>query len=127
MPNFLRVFPHVNTFIALIGCCTDPHITCFIEVNPPPNPSEEGSRDATPSRDATSNAMPSLPTMQTLRVRKGKAHFICFSFSILHFPFSVSFLFPPPGTWLSRLLNGFESNIVHVTVQLHQFGTIVVR
>ncbi len=37
--------------------CGDPCITCLMEVNPPPNPSKEGSRDATPSRDATLPAM----------------------------------------------------------------------
>ncbi len=33
------------------------NITCLTEVNPPPNPSEEGSRNATPSRNATRTAM----------------------------------------------------------------------
>ncbi len=30
----------------------DSHTICILSVNPPPDPSEEGSREATPSRDA---------------------------------------------------------------------------
>ncbi len=46
MPNFTTDFCSCTY---PLQWCTDPHITCSIQVNPPPNPSEEGSRDATPS------------------------------------------------------------------------------
>ncbi len=43
-----------------IGCsCDDPSIICRMQVNPPPNPSEEGSRDA------TCTATRSLPATRT--------------------------------------------------------------